>query len=134
MNATIRVIYDNLPVVEVLEHEADDRGNVFTLVTPIYYDDIIRRHLKGELNAMKNHWIGIERGAVMLDEMSDEVTEDMRGYLYYLRRALVGHQLVFIGPLYDNEGVLRCAEGETIGDDALLESIDWLINGVTVYE
>ena len=41
MNATIRVIYDNLPVVEVLEHEADDRGNVFTLVTPIYYDDII---------------------------------------------------------------------------------------------
>lgn len=100
----------------------------------IYYDDIIRRYRKGELNAMKNHWIGIERGAVLVDEMSPKVTEEMRGYLYYLRRALIGHQLVFLGPLYDNEGVLRCEEGETISDDALLESVDWLISGVTVLE
>ena len=35
MNATIRVVYDNLPVVEVLEHEEDERGNVFTLLRPI---------------------------------------------------------------------------------------------------
>ena len=35
MNATIRVVYDNLPTVEVREHEEDERGNVFTLLRPI---------------------------------------------------------------------------------------------------
>lgn len=35
MNATIRVVYDHLPVVEVWEHEEDERGNVFTLLRPI---------------------------------------------------------------------------------------------------
>ena len=100
----------------------------------IYYDDILRRYLKGELNAMKNHWIGIDRNAVFLDELSPEITDGMRGHLYYLRRALNGHQLIFIGPLVDNEGNLRCNEGETISDDALLDSIDWLISGVSVLE
>ena len=39
-----------------------------------------------------------------------------------------------IGPLVDNEGIIRCEAGEAISDDALLESIDWLISGVSVLE
>lgn len=35
MNAIIRVRYDNLPTVEVREHEEDARGNVFTLLRPL---------------------------------------------------------------------------------------------------
>ena len=35
MNADIRVVYEKLPVVEVREHEEDERGNVFTLLRPI---------------------------------------------------------------------------------------------------
>lgn len=31
------IIYDNLPTVEVLEHKADDRGNIYTLQKPINY-------------------------------------------------------------------------------------------------
>lgn len=100
----------------------------------IYYDDILSRYQKGELNMMKNHWIGIDRDAVLLDELSAEVTEDMRGHLYYLQRALLSYQLIFIGPLIDNEGILRCEPGEAISDDALLESIDWLISGVSILE
>ncbi len=100
----------------------------------IYYDDILSRYQKGELNMMRNRWIGIDRGAVLLDELAPTVTENLRGHLYYLQRALLGHQIIFIGPLVDNEGVLRCEEGEAISDDALLESIDWLISGVSVLE
>ena len=35
MNATIRVVYDHLPTVEVRDHEEDERGNVFTLLRPV---------------------------------------------------------------------------------------------------
>ena len=35
MNATIRVVYDHLPTVEVREHEEDERGNIFTLLRPL---------------------------------------------------------------------------------------------------
>lgn len=35
MESIIRIVYDNLPTVEVREHEEDDRGNVFTLLRPI---------------------------------------------------------------------------------------------------
>lgn len=35
MESIIRIVYDNLPTVEVLEHEEDERGNVFTLLRPI---------------------------------------------------------------------------------------------------
>lgn len=41
MNATIRVVYDRLPTVEVLEHEEDERGNVFTLLRPIASSGLI---------------------------------------------------------------------------------------------
>ena len=41
MNATICVVYDKLPTVEVLEHEEDEHGNVFTLLHPISYDGVI---------------------------------------------------------------------------------------------
>lgn len=37
MEARFQVVYDNLPTIEVLRHEADKRGNVFTLLTPIEY-------------------------------------------------------------------------------------------------
>ena len=35
MNATIRVVYDHIPTVEVREHEKDERGNIFTLLRPL---------------------------------------------------------------------------------------------------
>ena len=41
MEAIIRVQYDNLPTVEVREHEEDERGNVFTLLCPISHSGLI---------------------------------------------------------------------------------------------
>ena len=99
----------------------------------IYYDDILRRYLKGELNAVKNHWIGVERDAVALTEFSTAVTEEMRTRLDALHHEFLyqNQKLIFMGPLYDNQGILRCGANEVISDDALLEKIDWQIRGVT---
>ena len=41
MEAIIRVQYENLPTVEVREHEEDERGNVFTLLCPISHSGLI---------------------------------------------------------------------------------------------
>ena len=100
----------------------------------IFYTDMLRRYLKGELNAVKNHWIGIDRGAVDLFSLAVEVTEQERNRLDALRQELLNRRLVFLGPLYDTEGVLRCGAGETVGDDTLLESMGWLVRGVTSLE
>ena len=40
----------------------------------------------------------------------------------------------FSGDIRDNEGVVRCRAGEYISDETLRESIDWLVEGVSVYE
>ena len=41
MESIIRVIYDGLPTVEVREHQADEQGNVFTLLRPLPYRTLI---------------------------------------------------------------------------------------------
>lgn len=40
MNAIIRVEYENLPTIEVREHDEDERGNVFTLLRPVSFGGI----------------------------------------------------------------------------------------------
>ncbi len=100
----------------------------------IFYTDVLRRYLKGELNAVKNHWIGVDQGAVALTSLSIDVTEQERDRLDAMRQELVNQRLIFVGPLVDNQGVLRCGNGEAISDDKLLESVDWLARGVTSLE
>lgn len=97
----------------------------------VYYGDILRRYMKGELNAVRNHWIGIDRNAVSITELSPEITPNMRSTLEALQYELVMDKLIFEGPIHDNQGVLRCGEGEAISDDSLQEKIDWLLQGVT---
>ena len=33
----IRIVYTDLPTVEVRQHRADERGNIYTLIHPIHY-------------------------------------------------------------------------------------------------
>lgn len=100
----------------------------------LYYSDMIQRYLKGELNAVKNHWLGIDRGAVMLSEFSPAVSHEMILRLDSLKQELINGNLIFVGELYDNAGNLRCAANEAISDDTLLENINWLVKGVEVLE
>ena len=37
---------------------------------------------------------------------------------------------VFYGPVYDNEGKLRVAEGESMTDNDMLNEFDWYVEGV----
>ncbi|MBQ6005530.1 MAG: BMP family ABC transporter substrate-binding protein [Selenomonadaceae bacterium] len=100
----------------------------------LYYTDMIQRYLKGELNSVKNHWLGIDRGAVMLSEYSSAVSPQMISKLDSIKQELMNGKLIFSGKIYDNAGNIRCEEGEAISDDTLLEDINWLVKGVEVIE
>jgi len=41
---------------------------------------------------------------------------------------------VFYGPIYDNKGVLRIPEGESMSDEAMLNEFDWYVEGVEIYD
>ena len=100
----------------------------------IYYHELIQRYLKGELNSTKDNWLGIDQGLIMLSDYSDRVTPAMRTRIDELKKELVDNHLIFMGPLYDNQGHLKCAAGDVIGDERLLEKMDWLVKGVEVLE
>ena len=54
----------------------------------------------------------------------------MQAQIEAAKAALISGELtIFEGPIYDNEGTLRIAEGESGGLE-LLDSTDWLIDGV----
>ncbi|MBQ7618164.1 MAG: BMP family ABC transporter substrate-binding protein, partial [Desulfovibrio sp.] len=100
----------------------------------IYYQEIIRRFLKGELNAVKNHWLGLDSEVVELTNFSKIIPWEARQYLAKLRRNLLRETLIFSGPLFDRKWQLRCPAGEAISDDVLLEKIDWQIDGVEIVD
>lgn len=41
MEARFKVVYDDLPAIEVLRHKSDERGNIFTLQTEIIYCGLV---------------------------------------------------------------------------------------------
>lgn len=100
----------------------------------LYYLDVIERYLKGELNIMKNHWLGIDRGAVGLSDFSSAVTPEMISRLDSLKQELIGNKQIFIGPLYDIDGEIICEDGDAISDDVLFESMNKLVKGVEILE
>lgn len=99
-----------------------------------YYEDIIRRYLKGELNYVDKQWVGMEAGFVELCEFSPAVTKEEQARLEQLKQAMLAGRFIFAGEIYDRQGNLRCRADESIRDDRLLQHMDWLVKGVDVLE
>ena len=100
----------------------------------IYYRNIIDKYLKGDLNRDGDHWMDIKSGVVVLSNFSTLVTPEMQSRIEELRKELIDGCNIFTGNIYDNEGVQRCVDGETISDKTLLFRMNWLVRGVEVHE
>lgn len=100
----------------------------------LVYRTIIREFLCREENSRHNYWIGIENGAIALSEFSEEVSEEIREEVERATQEILAGKDVFSNVIYDNEGKLRCDEGEIISDEMLLENFDWYVEGVEFYE
>ena len=99
----------------------------------LYYE-ILREYVRGESNTVKRHWFGIETGVVKLSEYSPLVSEQTKVIVENVTKDLIGGKHVFSGVIFDNQGVLRCNEGEAISDEVLLEKMNWYVDGVVLYE
>ncbi|MCL7455448.1 MAG: BMP family ABC transporter substrate-binding protein, partial [Anaerolineae bacterium] len=75
-------------------------------------------------------WWGMSDGILSLAPIADFVPDDVKDLVEQEEaRILSGEFDVFEGPIYDNQGELRVAEGETMPDEDKL-SFDWLVEGV----
>lgn len=99
----------------------------------LYYQ-ILREHLQGKSNSVKRHWFAIQTGVVDLAEYSVLVEEEVKKQVEKTEKELAGGNEVFSGVIYDNEGTLRCDEGESISDEILLGKMNWFVDGVMLHE
>ena len=80
-----------------------------------------------------NYWEGLESGMVSLAPVSENGRNGIQNAVVAeQQRILSGHYDVFYGPIYDNEGTLRVAEGECMTDNAMLNEFDWYVEGVVI--
>jgi simple sugar transport system substrate-binding protein len=76
-------------------------------------------------------WPGIAEGAVVIGEYNEKVPADVAAAADAVKNGIADGSLhPFTGPITDNAGTQRVAEGETI-DDAGLWAMDWYVEGVT---
>lgn len=99
----------------------------------LYYQ-IIREYVQGQPNAVERRWFEIGSGVVGLSELSPQVSDETRHAVETAKARLNNSNDVFSGVIYDNSGTLRCGEGESLSDDALLTDMDWFVDGVVIYE
>jgi hypothetical protein len=69
-------------------------------------------------------------GYISLAPLTDNVSAEAKTEVEKVQSEIVDNGLkVFTGPIYDKDGVLRVAEGESLDHDGIW-SIDYLVQGV----
>ena len=97
------------------------------------YFQIIREFVQGQPNSVERRWFSIDTGVVGLSEISPVVSEETKQKVENAKNNLYISCDVFSGKIYDNEGVLRCDENETLSDETLLRDMNWFVEGVEIY-
>ncbi|MBQ5315741.1 MAG: BMP family ABC transporter substrate-binding protein [Oscillospiraceae bacterium] len=99
-----------------------------------FYTPQILRCLQGKFEG-KNHWAGLETGMINIADISPMINPKAKEKaMEEYEKMKNGTFDVFYGPVYDNEGNLRIAEGESMTDNAMLNDFDWYVEGVYVDE
>ena len=98
------------------------------------YSQLVQYYLKGQANSTTHFWIGLQEEAVKLGSYSDLVKEETKRAVEDAKREMLNGRDVFSGVIYDNTGVLRCGENESMSDDSLMEHMDWYVEGARFYE
>ena len=83
----------------------------------------------------KHHWEGVETGLVSLAPFTGNVKQGIAETVEAEKEKLESGLFdVFYGPITDNKGNLRVAEGESMSDASMLNEFDWYVEGVVTDE
>ena len=132
-------VADEKGVMSIGYHQAFDQfsDNYLTSVVcdwEVVYEELIQDFLRGKGNEIDHFWIGITKDAVGLSNYSSKVSKEAIRVIEKIKEEMKKASVVFVGPIYDREGNLRCGEKELISDEVLLEQFDWYVEGVEFYE
>ncbi|MCR4818141.1 MAG: BMP family ABC transporter substrate-binding protein [Fretibacterium sp.] len=100
----------------------------------VLYNKMLGDYLSGRINFSNRYWVGFEAEAVALYPLSPLVSEKAVFLVSLEKKRIMNERSVFSGVIYDNQGTLRCEEDEWISDDELFNGLDWLVEGVEIYE
>jgi basic membrane protein A and related proteins len=74
---------------------------------------------------------GVADGCITIAPFGPKVPQDVQDkVLQTIKDADAGTIVVFKGPIVDQDGTVRVAEGETLTDD-MMSSLDWFVKGIT---
>lgn len=94
-----------------------------------YFIDQVGKAMEGSFKGTA-FWGGMADNAVSVESWSDDLNETQRAALdARVADISAGTFHPFTGPVTDQEGTVRVAEGDTLSDPDLL-SINWLVSGV----
>ncbi|MCI6099319.1 MAG: BMP family ABC transporter substrate-binding protein [Selenomonas sp.] len=118
--------YDDLPDdPHLLSRQSIDWKMVWS---ELLKDDIRRS------NPRAFYWFGFDRAGMKFTIVSPDVTPEERARIEQAEASFGRGFEPFSGLIRDNEGNIRCREDESVSDLQLRQSINWLVEGVIVYE
>lgn len=100
----------------------------------VLYGKVLEDYLSGRANFSSGYWLGLEEDAVKLHTLSPLVSERAIFLASMEKQRIMNDRSVFSGVIYDNQGTLRCEDGERIKDHELFTGMDWFVEGVEIYE
>lgn len=98
------------------------------------YANVLKTNLDKSRPARDQFYFGIATKTVYLSDYSEKVPEKVRDLIAQKTQNIQDGTDIFRDEIKDMDGNLRCEEGENIGDSALLEAMDWYVEGVEFYE
>lgn len=99
-----------------------------------FYTPQIEKYMQGRYYS-ESYWLGSESGLIELAPLTANVKPGIANVVSEKKAMLdAGTYDVFYGPVVDNEGNIRIPEGENMPDEVMLNSFDWYVEGVKIYE
>ncbi|HWP96483.1 MAG TPA: BMP family ABC transporter substrate-binding protein [Syntrophomonadaceae bacterium] len=94
-----------------------------------YYVSLVEQVKNGTWKS-SDYWGGLEDGIISLAPISDKVPADVKQMVTEKENAIKAKKYdVFKGPILDQDGKVKVAEGQTMTDEQML-SVDWFVQGV----
>ena len=98
------------------------------------YEQFLSDFQKSTVGKDKYYWLGVLYDTVSFYRFSPEIPQDVIDLVFEKEDEIKAGSDVFVDEIYSNDGKLMCKQGERIGDDAMLHTMLWYVEGVEVYD